>query len=173
MLLEALRCRFLECGLELHPEKTKIVYCKDSNRKLDHEVTEFSFLGFTFKQRVTINPRGQFFMGFIPAMSNSAYKGIKEIIKHKWKIDRRTDLSLEDIARKINPVLRGWFGYYGQFYKSYMARLARFVNAKLSKWFCKKYLNGQHKVQESYDWLRRVYRSNPKLFVHWNYHKVT
>nr|WP_258040010.1 reverse transcriptase/maturase family protein [Streptomyces sp. SM1] len=50
-VLAALHERMEQVGLELHPDKTKIVYCKDSNRRGSFEQLSFTFLGFTFQPR--------------------------------------------------------------------------------------------------------------------------
>ena len=128
-----------EIGLELHPGKTKIVYCKDGFRRGDYEETEFDFLGHTFRSRVMRIPRtGRVFRSFNPAISKKSQKEISRRVKG-WKIQRWTSASLEEIGRKINPIVRGWINYYGRFYKTALFRLWRQLQRKLIKWFMSKY----------------------------------
>lgn len=110
-LKAALKARFAECGLELHPEKTQIVYCKDGSWKGTYSKTQFDFLGYTFRARVVKNrKRNSVFVNFTPAVSSSALKAMRQTTRRR-NFRNRTDLSLEDIARFHNPVLRGWLAY--------------------------------------------------------------
>jgi len=59
-VLEAVRQQLGECHRELHPEKTRIVYCQDSDPKGQHEHIQFDFLGFTFRPRRAKNRWGNF-----------------------------------------------------------------------------------------------------------------
>jgi hypothetical protein len=118
-LLELIDRRFKECGLEIHPEKTKIVYCKDESRKEDYPINEFTFLGYTFCRRTAKNQYTQeMFNSFLPAVSKKALKAMRQEIRLRWKLHLRSDLSLEELAEKYNPVIRGWIQYYGKFYKT-------------------------------------------------------
>jgi RNA-directed DNA polymerase len=117
-LLEAIRTRLAECGLELHPEKTRIVYCQDSDRKGQHEHIPFDFLGYTFRPRRAKNYRGKHFVSFLPGVSNKAGKAIRATIRD-WRLAAtRNNQSLEDLARLVNPSVSGWVDYYGRFYRS-------------------------------------------------------
>ena len=99
-LLGAIRARLAECGLELHPEKTRIVYCQDSDRKGQHEHIQFDFLGYTFRPRRAKNYRGKPFVSFLPGVSNKAGKAIRATIR-EWRLAAtRNNQSLEDLARK-------------------------------------------------------------------------
>ncbi len=104
--------RLEKCKLELHPEKTKIIYCKDSNRKAKHENSEFTFPGYSFRERTAKSPKGRKFKEFLPGASNEAIKKMGSEIR-RMKIHLRTDLSIEDIAKLINPKVQGWINYYG------------------------------------------------------------
>ena len=107
-----------ECGLELHPQKTRIVYCQDSDRRGRHEHIAFDFLGYTFRPRRAKNWRGKMFISFLPGVSQKAAKSIRTRIRG-WKLGaRRNNQSLEDLARVVNPVVRGWINYYGRYYPS-------------------------------------------------------
>ena len=55
------------------------------------------------------------------------------------RIHRRTDLTLDDLARWLNPIVAGWINYYGRFYRSAMYPLLRRVNAYLRRWAGRKY----------------------------------
>jgi hypothetical protein len=108
----AIAKRLQTCGLELHPEKTKIVYCKDDFRKWTYPNEKFDFLGYTFQPRRSKNRRGRFFINFSPAVSNKAAKAIRDTIR-SWNLPRRSDKALEDLSRMFNPIIRGWLQYYG------------------------------------------------------------
>lgn len=166
-LLKELRDRFNACGLELHPEKTKIVYCKDGSRKGDYPNTEFVFLGFTFRRRLCKNnKRNSIFLSFTPAVSKNAVKAMQEQTrKENWR--NKTDLSLSDIARSYNPVLQGWMNYYGGYSRSALYPVWRHVNKTLVSWALRKYktLNG-HKTRGTL-FLQGIAERQPTLFAHW------
>ena len=138
-LLEELKVRFQECGLELHPIKTKIVYCKDGSRKEKHPVTSFDFLGYTFQPRLVKNTkRNSLFVSFTPAVSKSALKSMRAKTRQfEWR--NRTDLSLNEIARRYNPVLSGWLNYYRRYRRSAMYPVWRHFNKTLVAWAMRKY----------------------------------
>ena len=114
-LKEELEKRFAECGLQLHPEKTKIVYCKDDDRRGNSKNESFDFLGYSFRARRSKNRFGKFFVNFSPAVSNAATKAIREEIR-RWQLRCRIDKWIDDLARMFNPVIRGWITYYGRYY---------------------------------------------------------
>ena len=165
-ILLSLKDRLLQCGLELHPEKTKIVYCKDDDRQGDYHNTKFDFLGFTFRSRMSKNRWGKHFVNFSPAVSNSAKKSIRQEMR-RWKVHLRSDKSLEDISHMFNPILRGWFNYYGKYYKSELYCVFRHFNRTLSRWAMRKYkrLRG-HDRRAEYR-LGRIAKEHPSLFYHW------
>lgn len=149
--------------LELHPEKTRIVYCKDDNRKGTHTNTKFDFLGFTFCAREARNKRdGRKFGNFLPAMSDKARKEKRSQI-NKWNLQRRTDLSIKELAELCNAEIRGW-GYYGAFYKTKFLQVLLSINLKLVKWVKRKY---NKSTNEAWKWLKRVCSREPTLFAHW------
>lgn len=167
-ILYCLRKRFAECGLELHPDKTKIVYCKDSNRKSEHQNTSFDFLGFTFRQREAMNKRYNLrFVSFTPAVSKIAMKAMRAKIK-KCRIGRRSELSIDDIAQKCNPILQGWINYYGQFHFSALDSIWRHFNKTLIKWAMNKYKSLRKRKTKAIEYLARIAKDRPKLFAHWN-----
>lgn len=165
-VLEAIAHRLAQVGLELHPDKTRIVYCKDTSRPGSHEHERFNFLGYTFRPRLAKNKHGQFFVSFLPAVSDDAKKAMGREIR-SWRINRRSDLDLEDLARTYNPVLQGWINYYGRFYKSMLYPLFRRLNEHLARWAARKYKRLHHHFARATKWLRRVARRDPRLFAHW------
>jgi RNA-directed DNA polymerase len=166
-VLEAIRSRFAECGLELHPTKTKIVYCKDDDRPGDYEHTKFDFLGYTFQPRGAKNRWGKFFVSFLPAISNKAAKAIWQTIR-EWKMaSSRTNQQLEDLARLMNPVVRGWMNYYGKFYRSRCVQVLRRINEALARWAQRKYKRFRRRERAAMHWLGSIARRDPKLFVLW------
>jgi len=170
-MLGILRDRFLQCGLELHPEKTKIVYCRDSNRQGVFPVCSFDFLGYTFRGRTVKSREGIIFRSFSPAVCKSAIKSMNRIIRES-NVRNRVDLNIEDIARWFNPKLQGWINYYGRFNRSALSPVLKGFNRTLRKWMMCKFsrLRG-HKIRSSAA-LGRIFESNPTLFVHWRLSSV-
>jgi RNA-directed DNA polymerase len=165
-LQESLKQRFEECGLELHPEKTRIIYCKDDDRRGNYPVTSFDFLGYTFRPRRSKNWKGKCFINFTPAVSNKAKKAMRQTIRG-WRIHLKPDKSIEDLSRMFNPVIRGWINYYGRFYKSELYPVFRHMDKALTKWAGKKYKKLNHHQRRTTHWLGRIARREPKLFAHW------
>tara|TARA_R110000868_G_scaffold324794_2_gene585624 strand:- start:3084 stop:4208 length:1125 start_codon:yes stop_codon:yes gene_type:complete len=131
-LLTTLRHRLAECGLELHPEKTRIVYCQDDDRRGTHEHTSFDFLGYTFRPRRARNWKGKLFISFLPGVSNKAAKSIRATIR-SWRLGAtRNNRSLEEISKFVNPFVRGWVNYYGRFYKSALSPVLRELERSLA-----------------------------------------
>jgi RNA-directed DNA polymerase len=158
--------RLHACKLEAHPEKTKLVYCRDSNRPEEHTHMSFDFLAYTFRPRTAINQRQQkFFVSFSPAVSRKAAKDIVATIR-QWKLHNRSDKSLEDLSRMFNRVIRGWVNYYGQYYKSALYPIFSCLNRRLVRWVRKKYKRYRHQRQAT-RWLRRLARRQPRWFAHW------
>ncbi len=165
-ILEAIKARLKECGLEIHPEKTKIVYCKDADRKGSYEHESFNFLGYTFRPRLSKNKWGKTFVNFSPAISQPAANHIRREIR-SWKIHLRSDKNITDLARMFNAPVQGWVNYYGRYYKSAMYPFLRNIERFLIRWVTRKYkrLHG-HRRRASY-WLGSVRKREPNLFVHW------
>ncbi len=162
----ALEDRLRECGLEMHPTKTKIVYCKDDDRTEKHPVTSFDFLGFTFRPRRSRNRWGKFFINFSPAMSAVAGKAIRQEVR-RWKLDLRSDKSLTDLSRMFNAKIQGWINYYGRFYKSAMYPTLRHINRKLCLWAMRKFKRLKHHKRRAEHMLGKVAKIYPNLFPHW------
>ena len=166
LLLMKLGKRFQECGLELHPDKTKIIYCKDDFRKQDEEITSFDFLGYTFRPRRAKSKKGKFFINFSPAVSNKATKSMRQVIRN-WRIQLKPDKSIIDISNMFNPVIRGWINYYGNFYKSELYKVLRHMNKALVQWARRKYKKLARGRKKAERWLGKLAKNMPKLFAHW------
>jgi RNA-directed DNA polymerase len=166
-VLAAIAKRMEEVGLRLHPDKTRIVYCKDEKRRGDHEHTSFTFLGYAFRAREAKGARGEYFISFLPAMSPEALKA-KSVRLRELRIHRRTDLTLLDLARWLNPIVGGWMNFYGRFYHSAMEPLLLRVNAYLRRWAGKKYKKLRtHKAFRA--WWTGLTQRLPRLFVQWQW----
>jgi RNA-directed DNA polymerase len=170
-LRDELQARLDVCGLQMHPTKTKIVYCKDKRRRGDYPNVTFDFLGYQFRpRRVANSQQDGFFCGYTPAVSPTALKSIRATIR-SLNIPRRAPGTLAEIAEQINPLLRGWIGSYGRFSPSARAALADDVNQKLKAWvMCKHSAFGSTKLAPIFScesWLRKLARENADLFVHW------
>lgn len=167
MVLEAIRRRFEQCGLELHPTKTRIVYCKDDDRRGEYEHVAFDFLGYTFQPRRAKNRWGKYFVSFLPAMSTKAAKAIRKTIREWRMASTRNNQRLEDLAQLANPVVRGWMNYYGRFYRSKCVQVLRHLNEALAAWARRKYKRLRRRERASVHWLGRIARREPNLFVLW------
>jgi len=152
-------------GLELHPQKTKVVYCKDANRRGNSEHVSFDFLGFTFRGRMAKGPRG-YFVSFSPAMSAKARKAIGTQVR-AWHLGRRSDKDLSSLARAINAQVRGWINYYGAFYRSELYFLAGRIDDHLVRWVMRKFKRLKRKPAGAWAWLLAARQRQPRLFVHW------
>ena len=159
--------RLEECGLQMHPEKTKIVYCKDDYRKGDYPNRKFDFLGYGFQARGAKNKKGEMFVGFLPAISDKARKSIREKIR-TCKTLQVTNSELPEIANELNPKLRGWINYYGKFYKSKLDHTLTAVTFRLASWAKRKYKKLHRKFKGALVWVGKIQKSQPKLFVHWS-----
>jgi len=168
MVRDALAARLADVGLELHPAKTRVVYCKDADRRGDHEVTSFTFLGYTFRPRLARNRWGKHFVSFLPAVSKDAVKAMSREIR-SWHIARRSDKSLTDLAQMFNSIVQGWINYYGRFYKSMLYPLLRRINEHLVRWACRKYKRLRRREKRARELLARAARRYPALFAHWRF----
>jgi RNA-directed DNA polymerase len=153
-------------GLELHPDKTKIVYCKDANRRGDSEHTSFDFLGYSFRGRFARGRHG-YFVSFSPAMSDKAKKAKSKQIRG-WHLNRRVGTDLSGIAGSINPQVRGWINYYGRFYRSTLYFLAKRIEEHLVRWAMRKLKRFRRRKGRAWEWLAAIRRREPRLFAHWH-----
>ena len=158
--------RLRDCGLELHPEKTKIVYCKDGLRKGKHTNEKFDFLGYEFRPRRSKNRNGKVFLNFSPAISTTAAKAIRDTIR-SWKIPRCSNKALEELSRLYNPIIRGWLQYYGRFYRTALRSIVRQLDRELVLWAKRKYKKLRAHVRRARHWIASISRRCPELFAHW------
>ena len=167
-VLEAVRNRLKQCGLELHPTKTKMVYCKDDSRRENFEPNTFDFLGYTFQPRQAKSNKGRYFISFLPAMSNKAATAIRQTIRG-WSLSVNwNNQTLEALARFIDPFVRGWMNYYGQFYRSRCVCTLRHLNRVLVRWVMRKYKRFKRRQRAATHWLGRIAKRNVDLFVLWS-----
>ena len=165
-LRKAIAGRLAQCKLELHPEKTKEVYCKDDGRRGHYPNEKFDFLGFTFRPRRSKNCWGKFFIGFSPAVSDKAAKTMRRTMR-SWRLHLRSDRALDDLSRMFNPVLRGWINYYGSYYKSALYPIMRQLNRALTRWAMRKFKKLRGHQRQATHWLGRIARRESNLFAHW------
>ncbi len=163
---EEITRRLAECELELNAQKTKIVYCKDEDRRGNHEHEKFTFLGYEFRPRRARNYRGKYFISFLPAVSDKAAKKIREEVRG-WKLHLRSDKTLSDLARMFNPIIRGWVQYYGKYYRSMLYPVFRPLDRTLVRWACRKYKKLQGHQRRAAQWLQRITKRDPQLWAHW------
>ena len=163
---DAIAARLAQVGLELHPQKTKIVYCKDDDRRDDHEVTSFTFLGYEFRPRLAKNKYGKHFVSFLPAVSKEAMKAMGAEIR-SWHWAKRSDKSLSDLALMFNSKVQGWINYYGRFYRSRLLYFLRRLNRHLMRWACRKYKRLKRRERRAMAWLAAIAQRSPRLFAHW------
>ena len=166
-MLAAIAARMREVGLRVHPDKTRIVYCQDGRRRGEHEHTSFTFLGYTFRARAARGKDGRYFTGFMPAVSAEALKAKSDRLRG-MRIHRRTDLSLDDLARWLNPIVAGWMRYYGRFYRSALYPLLQRVSTYLRRWAGQKYkrLRTFKRVKR---WWTGLIQRQPGLFAQWQW----
>jgi len=160
--------RLHNCMLELHPEKTQIVYCKSGSRQGMYDQVAFGFLGYTFMPRRSIDRQGGLFLGFSPAVSRKSVKSMHCTIR-AWRIPRRTGIEVADISLMVAPTIRGWINYYGKYRRSALASIFHHMNQLLIKWAMKKYKKFRGRRWKAIIWLSQIARREPGLFPHWQY----
>jgi RNA-directed DNA polymerase len=158
--------RLQNCGLELHPEKTKIVYCKDDDRRRTYLHEKFDFLGYTFRARSSMTRKGKHFVNFSPAISAKAAQAIRTEVR-SWKLQQRSDKAIEDLSRMFNPIVRGWLTYYGRYYRSALYSPMRQLDRDLTLWAAQKYKKLRRHLRRASHWLARIRKRTPALFAHW------
>jgi RNA-directed DNA polymerase len=165
MLRRVIDQRFAQVGLRMHPDKTVIAYCRDSRRNRSAERITFDFLGFTFAPRGARDKKGEMFTSFLPAVSGAAMKRMGRELR-SWQLHHATTLTLEGLAQRINPIVRGWMNYYGRFYRSKLYPLLMRINTYLVRWAGRKFkrLRG---FNRAYNWWWKVVPANQSLFAHW------
>jgi RNA-directed DNA polymerase len=168
-VLAAVRERMRQVGLELHPDKTKIVYCQDSNRRGSFEHVSFTFLGYTFQPRAARRKDGVQFTSFLPAVSKDALKKMNAELR-SWRLHRRVSSAQADLARMINPIVRGWMAYYGAFYRRALHPLLHRINTYLLRWSMNKYKR-LRTWKQAMRAMRDTIAQQPRYFAHWAWAK--
>jgi len=167
-LRDAISQRLALHGLELHPDKTRIIYCKDADRRGSYEHEQFDFLGYLFRPLLSKNKQGKHFVNFTPAVSEKARKEMSREMR-SWNIHLRSDKSIEDLALMFNKVVQGWINYYGRFYKSRLYPTLKHLNHDLVVWARKKYKRMRHGNHRAKKWIAQIARRDPSLFAHWRF----
>ena len=166
-ILTLINQRINNIDLELHPDKTKIVYCKDYRRKEKYPVVKFDFLGYSFQPRTTKSKKTQgVFLGFDCAISISSCKRIADKLG-ELEVEKMTFKSVVGIAQKLNPRIRGWINYYGKYRISNLHSVFKLVNLRLVRWARIRYKRYKTSIKRAYKWLTRVQQQYPYLFYHW------
>ncbi|WP_054031610.1 group II intron reverse transcriptase/maturase [Desulfatitalea tepidiphila] len=158
--------RFKDCGLEMHPEKSRIIYCKDAKRSEAHEIISFDFLGFTFRPRRCVSKVHGIHPNFLPAISRQSMKSVNREVR-SWHMQLKNDKSLKDLSKMFNPKLQGWYAYYGRFYSSAMYRIWRNINEYLVRWLRRRYKRLASHRTRAWQYLRKLAKQNQRLFIHW------
>ena len=167
-LHDRLAQRLKECGLELHPEKTKVVYCRDLHRRREYERIQFDFLGYTFRPRRSKDRYGRIFVNFTPAISREAGKAIRQTVR-SWRLQLKSDKSIEDLAHMFGPEIRGWMNYYCRFCPSAFRPTANHLNKALARWAMRKHKRLRGHPRRATHWVGRIARRQPGLFPHWRF----
>ena len=165
---EALNQRMKQCKLELHPDKTKIVYCKDEDRTEDYPTTQFDFLGYTYKAVYIKCRDGKLRNNFIASASQKACKNIRDKIK-ELKLHKMSGSSINIIAQLINPIVRGWINYFGKYNASALKYTIKCIENRIVRWAMNKYKHFRGRRQRAEKWLSELRNREPKLFSHWSY----
>jgi len=165
-VMQSIALRLAECGLTMHPEKSKIVYCKDSNRTKPYPHVNFTFLWFTFRPRKALNKHRRLFTSFLPGVSADALKRMRQTVRG-WKLNRQTHVTLAALATQYNPIMQGWWNYYGAFYQTAMLNVSQHIDRALERWARRKYKALSGRKRGSVQWLRKMKDAEPKLFHHW------
>jgi len=164
-VLDKLRIRLKECKLEVHPIKTRIVFCRSDNHKGRHEHESFDFLGYTFRRRRVKSRDGIYFNSFTPAVSKSAGQQFRDKIRN-IRMENKM-VPLEMLAALMNPVIRGWANYFSKYSASEAGRIINFVNLTLVRWIRFKYKSVKRSRKKAFICLVRIAMARPDLFYHW------
>jgi len=163
---ERLAKRLKECGLELHPDKTRIVYCQDLHRRQEYEHIRFDFLGYSFRPRRSYDRHGRTFTNFSPAMAPSAAKALRQEVR-SWRLQLKSYKSLEDLSRMFNLTIAGWMNYYCRFYASAFNAVARHINRAIARWAMRKFKKLRGHKTLAIKWVERIASQRSHLFAHW------
>ena len=170
---EAVGHRLADIGLQLHPDKTRIVYCKDSRRRQEYELVSFTFCGYAFRPRQAYNRKeGRAFTRFLPAVAPEKLTDLSRKVA-SWQLQRRTTSTLDDLAEDVNPVLRGWLNYFTVFYTSAVIPIGWRMDRHLMRWARRKYKRLKHSQKRARAWLKGIRKRFPRLFAHWELRYTT
>jgi group II intron reverse transcriptase/maturase len=164
---DAIGRRLADIGLCMHPDKTRIVYCKDYKRRQDFEQVTFTFCGYMFRPRKAFDKaRRTSYTGFLPAAAPGKLTDMSRKAA-SWRLHRRTTWSLNDLAEEVNPALRGWLNYFTVFYPSAVTPIGERMDRHLMRWARWKYKRLERSDRRARAWLRGVRQREPSLFAHW------
>ena len=166
LVMQRIAARFEACGLRVNPDKTQIIYCKDINRKEDHLVTSFTFLGYTFRPRKVKDKYGRLYVGFTPAVSREALKTMRQTIRG-WHVQLKSGWQVSELSKEYNPVLAGWKNYFCRFNASAMTPVWHHVNLFLMRWLMRKHQKLIGRSKRTIAILERIAKANQEAFVHW------
>ena len=166
-VMASLAKRLRQCKLEIHPDKTKVIYCKDEKRPKEYPDTKFTFLGYEFRARLCKAKSGRVFVGFAPAAGREAKKKLMDKIR-RLHLPVRTESSLQQLKEILDPIMRGWINYFSAFYKSSLKDTARHVNQVIVNWAIRKFKRFRRSRGRATMWLKGIYKENPRLFAHWS-----
>lgn len=166
LVLRKLAERFRQCGLELHPDKTRLVYCRDINRPAEYPTTQFTFLGYTFRPRKAVDKYGRVYVNFAPAVARDVLRVMRQTIRG-WHLQLKSDKTIADLSSMFNPILRGWMSYYSRFHGSAMFAVWRHVNTYLVRWLMRKHKPLARHKRRARNALGKLAAASTRAFVHW------
>mgnify|MGYP003641799431 FL=1 len=168
-LLNLVHQRMESVGLELHPQKTKIVYCRDYKRKGNHPTVKFDFLGYSFQPRTACSKKKRkLFIGYDCAISIGSRKRIADKLE-ELNVNKLAFKSIVGVAQYLNPMIRGWVRYYGKFKMYELTKVFRLLSKRLVWWARKRYKRYKTSIRKGYKWLATVRKQYPTLFYHWQF----
>lgn len=171
-VLKLIHQRMDSVGLELHPDKTKVVYCRDYRRKEEHPIVKFDFLGYSFQPRSAFSKRnGRMFLGYDCAISISSRKQIADKLE-ELKVSKLSFKSIVGVAQYLNPMIRGWVRYYGRFKMYELTKVFRLLSKRLVWWARKRYKRYKTSIRKGYKWLITIRKQFPNLFYHWRFSEI-
>jgi RNA-directed DNA polymerase len=171
-ILQLVSQRMESVGLELHPQKTKIVYCRDYRRKEKYPTVKFDFLGYSFQPRTAYSKKnGNLFLGYDCAISIGSRKRIADKLE-ELNVNKLSFKSIVGVAQYLNPMIRGWVRYYGKFKMYELTKVFLLLSKRLVWWARKRYKRYKTSIRKGYKWLANVRKQYPTLFYHWNFSQI-
>jgi len=162
------RCWFHDWVVEfdIHPEKSRMVYCKDRNSSEEHDVINFDFLGFMLRPQRCLSESHCIHANFLPAISRSSRKDINREICRRH-IQLKNDKTLDDLSNMFKAKIRGWIAYYGRFYPTEIGWIWKNINGYLIRCVRRKYKRFASHKKQARCYLRQLAQGNQRLFIHW------